>query len=76
MAHKGTEKQFGAAGAHGTRQAVSLERWTGAKSQRAFYAQRWSPGAPKEDEYAQGERNIHRGAAKKSESLFIVKPKT
>lgn len=49
MEHNGTEKQFGAAGAHGTRQAVSLERWTGAKSQRAFYAQRWSPGAPKED---------------------------
>lgn len=24
----------------------------------------------------QGERNIHRGAAKKSESLFIVKSKT
>lgn len=49
MEHNGTEKQFGAAGAHGTRQAVSLERWTGAKSQRAFYAQRWSPGVPKED---------------------------
>lgn len=48
----GTEKQFGAAGAHGTRHAVSLQRWTGAKSQRAFYAQRWSPGAPKEDVHA------------------------
>lgn len=51
MAHNGTEKQCGAAGAHGTRQAVSLERWTGAKSHRAS-TRRWSPGAPKEDVYA------------------------
>lgn len=76
MAHNGTEKQFGAAGAHGTRQAVSLERWTGAKSHRASMHGDGAQELQKKMYMPQGEHNIHRGAAKKSESLFIVKSKT